>query len=306
MNRSTPGQTDPVRADVALVERGLAPSRTAARRLVEAGRVRCDGAAVDRAARLISRSAALTVEPDPAGARDYVSRAAHKLMGALDALAGTAHGGPDLRGRRVLDAGASTGGFTEVALERGAAHVVAVDVGHGQLAAALRADPRVTVLEGVNVRALEPEQVAPAPDALVADLSFISLTLVLAPLARVLAPGSDAVVLVKPQFEVGRSALGKGGVVTDDADRAAAAARVLHAALASGFRVLAVLPSDVAGEHGNRELVAWLRRQDVAEPADGPGQCQQGSVPGEVCESKACAIRSAATDAANGRLVLLD
>ena len=285
------------RADVALVDRGLAPSRTAARRLVEAGRVRCDGVVVDRPAHPVPVGATLQVDPAEDGSRDYVSRAAHKLAGALDALAATPGGAPDLRGRRVLDAGASTGGFTEVALERGAAHVVAVDVGHDQLAPHLRADPRVTVLEGTNVRELTPEQVAPAPDALVADLSFISLTLVLEPLARTLAAGADAVLLVKPQFEVGRAALGKGGVVVDDDVRAAAVARVLHAAEDAGFHVRAVLPSPVTGEHGNRELVTWLQ-------LDAGHRANPSGTHGE--SDPDCTLAAAAARAARGEIALLD
>ncbi|ROR93781.1 23S rRNA (cytidine1920-2'-O)/16S rRNA (cytidine1409-2'-O)-methyltransferase [Salana multivorans] len=289
----------PVRADVALVERGLATSRTTARRLIEAGRVRSGGAVVDRPSRPIGAEDPLDVAPAPGGARDYVSRAALKLVGALDALAATPLGAPSLAGRRVLDAGASTGGFTQVALERGAAHVVAVDVGHDQLAAVLRDDPRVTSLEGVNVRDLDPAQVAPAPDVLVTDLSFISLTLVLAPLARALAPRADAVVLVKPQFEVGRAALGKGGVVDDDGARAAALARVLHAAGAAGFDVRAVLPSTVAGEHGNRELLAWLRLADGPSSAAAPPVGTTGPAAAD------CRLTEAAAAAAAGETVLL-
>jgi 23S rRNA (cytidine1920-2'-O)/16S rRNA (cytidine1409-2'-O)-methyltransferase len=183
-----------------------------------------------------------------AAADRYVSRAAHKLSAALDD-SGTAVPA------RVLDAGASTGGFTQVCLERGAERVYAVDVGHGQLAPALRADPRVTVHEGVNLRDLTLGHVGGAPVGLiVADVSFISLTLLVAPLAGVLAPGGVALLLVKPQFEVGRAALGKGGVVTDPAAQAEAVAAVARAAAGVGWTVRWQGASPLPGTHGNREV----------------------------------------------------
>lgn len=243
------------RLDVELVSRGLAPSRTSAQRLIAAGNVVVEGVKGARPSTPVGPDTPVRVTSP----ERYVSRAAHKLADALDALAATPLGAPDLSGRRVLDAGASTGGFTQVALERGAEHVVAVDVGQGQLVEQLREDPRVTVLEHTNVRHLDPAAVAPAPQVLLADLSFISLTLVLEPLAAVLAPDAEAVVLVKPQFEVGPQ-LARGGVVTDDDARAHAVARVLDAAARVGLDVQALVPSSVSGLHGNREILAWLRR----------------------------------------------
>lgn len=250
------------RLDVELTERGLAASRSMAQRLVAEGRVHVAGRVAERASARVDPSTPITVE----AGEDYVSRAAHKLAGALDRLAEAPCGAPVLAGRRVLDAGASTGGFTQVALRRGAAHVVAVDVGAGQLDARLRDRPDVSVLEHTNVRTLDPALVAPAPDVLVADLSFISLTLVLAPLAAALAPTADALLLVKPQFEVGRDRLGSGGVVTDEAARADAVARVLAAGAVEGLRAVAALPSPLAGTHGNHEIVVWLRRDEAGLP----------------------------------------
>jgi 23S rRNA (cytidine1920-2'-O)/16S rRNA (cytidine1409-2'-O)-methyltransferase len=163
-------------------------------------------------------------------------------------------------GRRCLDAGASTGGFTDVLLRAGAAHVVAVDVGYGQLAWSLRSDPRVTVLDRVNVRQLRPEQVAPAPALVTADLSFISLTLVLPALVRCAAPDADFVLLVKPQFEVGKGKVGAGGVVRDQARRAETVASVAAAAATAGLGARGVTASPLPGPAGNVEYFLWLRR----------------------------------------------
>ncbi|HEY4850052.1 MAG TPA: TlyA family RNA methyltransferase, partial [Streptosporangiaceae bacterium] len=163
-------------------------------------------------------------------------------------------------GRRCLDAGASTGGFTDVLLRAGAAHVVAVDVGYGQLAWRLRSDPRVTVLDRVNVRQLRPEQVAPAPSLVTADLSFISLILVLPALTSCASPDADFVLLVKPQFEVGKGRVGAGGVVRDPGLRAAAVAGVADAAAASGLGVAGIAASPLPGPAGNVEYFLWLRR----------------------------------------------
>jgi 23S rRNA (cytidine1920-2'-O)/16S rRNA (cytidine1409-2'-O)-methyltransferase len=190
----------------------------------------------------------------PPGGPDYVSRGGHKLAGALAAFSDLA-----VTGRRCLDAGASTGGFTDVLLRAGAAHVVAVDVGYGQLAWALRTNPQVTVLERVNVRNLTPEQVAPPPDLVVADLSFISLTLVLPALISCAAPDADLVLMVKPQFEVGKELVGTG-VVTDPELRAAAVAAVAAAAHGLGLGVRGVVASPLPGPSGNVEYFLWLRR----------------------------------------------
>ena len=172
-----------------------------------------------------------------------------------------------MAGRRCLDAGASTGGFTDVLLRAGAAHVIALDVGHGQLAWNLRTDPRVTVLDRVNVRSLTAEQVAPAPGLITADLSFISLALVLPALAGCAAPDADFILLVKPQFEVGKGKVGAGGVVRDPALRAAAVESVAAAALALGLGVQGVVASPLPGPSGNVEYFLWLRRgADALDP----------------------------------------
>src|SRR5580693_9989716 len=191
------------RLDAELVRRGLARSREQAAELITGGRVAVAGLTAGKPATQVGRDTAITVTGD--GGPRYVSRGGHKLAGALDAF-----GGLTVAGRRCLDAGASTGGFTDVLLRAGAAHVVAADVGYGQLAWSLQTDDRVTVLDRVNVRALEPARVAPPPQVVVADLSFISLTLVLPALVRCATPDADFVVMVKPQFEVGKDQIGGG------------------------------------------------------------------------------------------------
>ncbi len=256
---------DRARLDTELVRRGLARSRRQAAELIDAGRVRVDGAVATKSATALGPDQAVEVGPGPDAADDpgYASRAAHKLAGALDALG--PHG-PRVRDRWCLDAGASTGGFTDVLLRRGAAHVVAVDVGHDQLVPWLRTDPRVTVREGVNVRYLTRDDVERAPDLVVGDLSFISLTLVLPALAAVAAPGADLLLMVKPQFEVGRERLGAGGVVRDPALRTSAVLGVAESALAQGLTVRAVVASPLPGPHGNVEYFLWMTSPDP-EPA---------------------------------------
>ena len=207
-----------MRLDTELVRRGLARSREQAAELIAAGRVAVAGQTAAKAATQVGRDSAITIAETGLG-RDYASRGGHKLEGALAAFADLA-----VAGRRCLDAGASTGGFTDVLLQAGAARVVAVDVGYGQLAWALRNDPRVTVLDRVNVRQLTPEQVAPPPELVTADLSFISLALVIPALVACAAPDADFVLLVKPQFEVGKGKVGAGGVVRDPTQRAEAIA----------------------------------------------------------------------------------
>ena len=242
------------RLDSELVRRGLARSREQAAELIAAGRVTVAGQTAAKAATQVSRGAPVAVSAASDGA-EYVSRGGHKLAGALAAFSGLA-----VAGRRCLDAGASTGGFTDVLLRAGAAHVVAVDVGYGQLAWSLRTDPRVTVLDRVNVRALSPAQVAPPPEVVVADLSFISLTLVLPALIGCAAPDADFALMVKPQFELGKGRVGAGGVVRDPADRAEAVRSVCDAAKSLGLGVRGVTASPLPGPAGNVEYFVWLRR----------------------------------------------
>jgi 23S rRNA (cytidine1920-2'-O)/16S rRNA (cytidine1409-2'-O)-methyltransferase len=243
-----------MRLDTELVRRGLARSREQAADLIAAGRVAVAGQTAGKAATQVGQDAAITVEESGRGA-DYASRGGRKLEGALAAFPGLV-----VAGQRCLDAGASTGGFTDVLLRAGAAHVVAVDVGYGQLAWALRTDPRVTVLDRVNVRQLTPDQVAPAPGLVTADLSFISLVLVLPALAACAAADADFVLLVKPQFEVGKGKVGAGGVVRDPAQRAEAVAAVAAAALEIGLGTAGVAASPLPGPSGNVEYFLWLRR----------------------------------------------
>jgi 23S rRNA (cytidine1920-2'-O)/16S rRNA (cytidine1409-2'-O)-methyltransferase len=245
--------TRKLRLDAELVRRGLARSRTQAAELIAGGRVEVAGTPAGKAATQVGLDAAITVR-ESAAAPEYASRGGHKLAGALAAF-----GGPPVAGRRCLDAGASTGGFTDVLLGAGAAHVVAVDVGYGQLAWPLRTDPRVTVLDRVNVRALQPAQVAPLPSLVTADLSFISLTIVLPALVACAAPDADFLVLVKPQFEVGKGKVGAGGVVRDPALREAAVAAVAAAAAIAGLGVAGVTASPLPGPSGNVEYFLWLR-----------------------------------------------
>ncbi len=242
------------RLDAELVRRGLARSRVQAADLIAAGQVRVSGQAAAKAATQVGLDAAITVERGDAGP-DYVSRGGHKLAGALAVFTGLL-----VPGRRCLDAGASTGGFTDVLLRAGAAHVVAVDVGYGQLAWRLQSDPRVTVLDRVNVRNLQPGQVAPPPDLVTGDLSFISLGQVLPALAGCAAPDADFVLLVKPQFEVGKGRVGAGGVVRDPELRAGAVAAVAQTALGLGLGVSGVTASPLPGPSGNVEYFLWLRR----------------------------------------------
>jgi 23S rRNA (cytidine1920-2'-O)/16S rRNA (cytidine1409-2'-O)-methyltransferase len=239
-----------VRLDAILVSRNLVRSRDRARELVRGGFVEVDGVVVRKPAFRPHPTAALRVQ-DELGA--YVGRAAGKLAGALDDLPGF-----QVDGKRVLDAGASTGGFTQVLLERGAVIVFAVDVGRGQLADRVARDPRVRSMPATDVRRLAVADLDGSVDAVVADLSFISLTLVLPTLAGLLGPRGDALLLVKPQFEAGRQALDSRGVVRDGQIRAQAVAEVAAAALAVGLRCLRVVPSQLPGSAGNAEFFLWL------------------------------------------------
>ncbi|MDE1566057.1 TlyA family RNA methyltransferase [Actinotignum sanguinis] len=243
------------RVDAELVRRGLARSRQDAAVLIREGQVFLDGAEVTKPARQMDPAQALLVKE---AAQDrYVSRGAYKLLGALEYLGDA---GPRVEGVRALDAGASTGGFTDVLLRRGAAHVVAVDVGYGQLAWKLREDPRVTVLERTNVRTLEPAVVAPAPDLVVGDLSFISLRLLVAPLAAASSPTADFLLMVKPQFEVGREKIGAHGVVRNPEYHVEAVCDVALSARAAGLALQAIAPSPLPGPAGNVEYFLYMKK----------------------------------------------
>ena len=241
-----------IRLDTELVRRELARSRENALDLIDSRRVLVNGIPATKPATMVDAETSIKL----AGERDeFVSRGGHKLAGALDAFTGVV-----VEGRRALDAGASTGGFTDVLLRRGAAHVVAVDVGYGQLAWELRQDNRVSILDRTNIRHLTPEIVGEAIDLVVADLSFISLGLVLPALAAVTKPEADFVVMVKPQFEVGREKLGAGGVVRDPALRKSAVIAVAQSALEIGLGTVAIAASPLPGPAGNVEYFLWLRR----------------------------------------------
>jgi 23S rRNA (cytidine1920-2'-O)/16S rRNA (cytidine1409-2'-O)-methyltransferase len=239
------------RLDAELVRRGLARSREHAAELIASGRVLVAGQTATKAATGVDAATAVLVAED--SGPSYVSRGGHKLAGALDAF------GYDPTGMRVLDAGASTGGFTDVLLQRGAAHVVAVDVGYGQLAWSLQSDARVTVVDRTNVRTLTPELIGGPVDLVVADLSFIPLGLVLPALLSCCAPGADVLPMVKPQFEVGRERLPPGGVVREPEDRAEAVRRVAEQAFRVGWGVSGVTASPLPGPSGNVEYFLWLR-----------------------------------------------
>ena len=240
-----------VRLDVALVERGLAPTRERAQALILAGLVDVDGQRVDKAGTKIRAESDIRVRGSD---NPFVSRGGLKLRHALDAFA------LDVSGRIAMDVGASTGGFTDCLLQRGAAKVYAVDVGKGQLDVKLRNDPRVVVMEKENVRLLARERVPDPLDLVVGDLSFISLALVLPKVMEFLEPGGDAVLLVKPQFEVGKGRVGKGGVVRDEALREEALATVVRAARDTGFEIGGTVESPIKGAKGNVEYLLWLKR----------------------------------------------
>ncbi len=236
------------RLDQILVERGLAESREKAKALILAGAVFVDGQKADKA----GHSIAVTSRIEITGRMPYVSRGGFKLEAALDRF------GIDPRGRVCLDAGASTGGFTDVLLQRGAARVYAVDVGTGQLDWKLRNDPRVVVKEGINARYLKPEDIGEPVDLAVCDVSFISLALVLPAVAGLLKENGEMVALVKPQFEAGRGQVGKGGIVRDPELHRAAVERVAGAAHALGFKT-DTMESPILGAEGNKEFLLYAR-----------------------------------------------
>ncbi len=237
-----------VRLDQALVAQGLVTSRQRAQAMVRAGLVRVAGAVADRPDQMVDPAVTIDLER----AKSYVSRGGDKLAAALDAF------GIDPSGRVCLDVGASTGGFTDLLLQRGAARVIAVDVGYGQLAWSLRQDARVTLLERVNIRHLE--RLPAAADLAVVDVSFISLRLVLPRVAELLSPPADVVALVKPQFEVGKGVVGKGGVVRDPAQHEHVLHELSRFAAELGYTVAGQIPSPLLGAKGNREFLMYLRR----------------------------------------------
>lgn len=240
---------DRLRADRLLVEGGHFESRARAQAAIAAGLVRADDRPVTRASDLLDRDARITASaPHP-----FVSRGGLKLVAALDAF------GFDPDGRICLDVGASTGGFTDALLARGARQVYAVDVGRDQLHASLRADPRVTSLEGRDVRSLDRDTIADPPSLCAIDVSFISLRLVLPAILPLLAPGAGLAALIKPQFEAGRERVGRGGIVRDPAIHATVCDEIRRFIEASGLRVLGLIPSPVTGGDGNREFLIGAR-----------------------------------------------
>jgi 23S rRNA (cytidine1920-2'-O)/16S rRNA (cytidine1409-2'-O)-methyltransferase len=266
-----------LRLDAELVRRGLARSREHASELIGAGRVRVAGGVASKPATGVTTDVAIVVAADPERP-DYVSRGGHKLAGALAVFEPL---GLTVAGRRCLDAGASTGGFTDVLLRHGAAEVVAVDVGYGQLAWSLRSHERVRVVDRQNVRELTPELIDGPVDLVVGDLSFISLSLVLDALLGVTRSDGDLALMVKPQFEVGKDRVGRGGVVRDPALRAEAVTSVAEAAEERGWGARAVTVSPLPGPKGNVEFFLWLRSgagtvtaediETVVRGATGPG-----------------------------------
>jgi 23S rRNA (cytidine1920-2'-O)/16S rRNA (cytidine1409-2'-O)-methyltransferase len=244
------------RLDAEMARRGMAGSREGAQRLILAGRVRVNSRPADKPDLKVDNNS--NIELIAAG-DDYASRGAYKLAGALDAFAVA------VQGRLALDVGASSGGFTDVLLRRGARRVIAIDVGYGQLDLRLRNDPRVVVRERVNIRHVAADDLEYRPDLVVIDVSFISLKLVLPVVITLAAPRCDVIALIKPQFEVGKGKVGKGGVVRDEALRRQAVAEVSDCASALGFSVKGVVAAPITGPAGNQEYLVWLARP--AEPA---------------------------------------
>ncbi|MFZ2527891.1 MAG: TlyA family RNA methyltransferase [Rhodococcus sp. (in: high G+C Gram-positive bacteria)] len=243
------------RVDAELVRRGLARSREHAGELIAAGRVLIAGAVATKPATAIEPGTPLVVT-EVADEVSWASRGAHKLIGALEAF--VPHG-LHVAGRRCLDAGASTGGFTDVLLHKGAREVVAVDVGYGQLVWRLQSDDRVHVIDRTNVRNIDAEQIGGPAELVVADLSFISLKLVLPAFVRCVSPGADLLPMIKPQFEVGKDRVGSGGVVRDPVLRTAAVLDVAREAQTLGLRTLGAVASPLPGPSGNVEYFLWLR-----------------------------------------------
>ena len=250
------------RLDALIVGLGLVPSRSKAQRLIRDGHVLVDGVAVTKPAANVATASSITVDKGD----DYVSRGAYKLIGAFDEFSG--RGLPSPRGLRCLDIGASTGGFCDVLLRRGAAQVIALDVGHGQLDSRIARDPRIIEMSGVNIRDVTAANLPYRPDMIVSDVSFISLTYVIPVIARIAAPGASVVLLVKPQFEVGKGNLGKSGIVEDRHLRDQALETVVDCANQHGLTVAGTAPSPIEGTHGNTEFLLFARMDDIAAKAD--------------------------------------
>ena len=244
--------SDRIRLDIALEQRGLVQSRARARDAVLRGTVKVNNVPATKPATMVSADDTITIEDAASG---YVSRAAVKLIAGLDA------GEIEVRGKTCLDLGASTGGFTQVLTERGAAKVYAVDVGHEQLHPTIQAMPNVVSFEGVNVKAITREQIPEQIDLVVCDISFVSITKVLAVPLALCRPGADAVLLIKPQFEVGREHVGKGGIVTDPAAIARARDQVVQFMDEQGWTQRLSLPSPISGGDGNKEIVALFAKR---------------------------------------------
>lgn len=261
-----------LRLDAELVRRSLARSRENASSMIAAGRVSVNGHVAIKPATNVARDADIVVRADE-GAVEYVSRGGHKLAGALRDFASL---GVEVSGKRCLDAGASTGGFTDVLLRAGAREVVAVDVGYGQLAWSLQSDPRVRVHDRTNIRGMTLEQIGDPVDVVVGDLSFISLALVLDALIGVSKDDADLVLMVKPQFEVGKDRLGKGGVVRESALRAEAVMTVADASAKRGWGARGVTRSQLPGPSGNVEFFLLLRRGEATLTSDDVGAAVYG------------------------------
>jgi 23S rRNA (cytidine1920-2'-O)/16S rRNA (cytidine1409-2'-O)-methyltransferase len=243
------------RLDSELARRGLADSREGAQRLILAGRVRVNSRPAGKPDLKVDENSRIEVVD---GGGDYASRGAHKLLAALDGFV------ISVEDRLALDVGASSGGFTDVLLRRGAKRVIALDVGYGQLALRLRSDPRVVVKERTNIRHVAPADLEYPPDLVTIDVSFISLKLVLPAVIGLAAPRCDIIALIKPQFEVGRGKVGKGGVIRDEALRLAVVADVTSFAAGLGLAVKGVVGSPITGPAGNREYLAWLAKRQQA------------------------------------------
>lgn len=241
-------KTDKVRIDRLLAERGIAESRERAQALILAGQVLADGKKVEKAGTLVAADADIRILGEQL---PYVSRGGLKLEAALREF------DLDVAGRIGLDVGASTGGFTDCLLQRGAKKVYAVDVGYGQMAWKLRQDPRVVLIERTNIRTLDPSLIPEHPDIAVIDVSFISLDKVIPPVLPLLASRADMIALIKPQFEVGKDAVGKGGIVRDEKARLAAVERVRAFMLEAGLEVKGVMPSPITGQDGNVEFLIY-------------------------------------------------